>query len=59
MLLRRAQEAGAVRADVTTQDLVALLKGLLQAINDRPPGPVDEARAGRLVTVLIDGLRRQ
>jgi AcrR family transcriptional regulator len=59
VLLRRAQEAGAVRADVTTQDLVALLKGLLQAINDRPPGPVDEARAGRLVTVLIDGLRRQ
>ena len=39
VLLRRAQQAGAVRADVTTQDLMALLKGLLSTINDRPPAP--------------------
>lgn len=58
LLLRRAQQAGAVRADVTTQDLIALLKGLLGAINDRPPGTGDQGRTDRLLTVVTDGLRR-
>jgi AcrR family transcriptional regulator len=59
VLLRRAQQAGAVRADITTPDLMELLKGLLVAINDRPPGTVDAGRADRLLTVVFDGLRRR
>jgi len=59
VLLRRAQQAGAVRADVTTQDLTALLKGLLRTINDLPPGTGDEGRTDRLLTVVTDGLRRR
>jgi AcrR family transcriptional regulator len=59
VLLRRAQQAGAVRADITTPDLIALLKGLLSTINDRPPGTSDHGLADRLLTVVTDGLRRQ
>lgn len=33
-LLSRAQEAGAVRADITTADLVALMKGMLQSMHE-------------------------
>ena len=57
VLLRRAQRAGAVRADITIQDLLTLLKGLLGAINDRPPGTGDEGLTDRLLTVVSDGLR--
>jgi AcrR family transcriptional regulator len=56
VLLRRAQQAGAVRADISIQDLMALLKGLLHTINDRPPGG-DQGLADRLLTVVFDGLR--
>jgi AcrR family transcriptional regulator len=59
VLLRRAQHAGAVRADVTTQDLTALLKGLLRTINDLPPGTGDQGRTDRLLAVVTDGLRRR
>lgn len=59
VLLRRAQQAGAVRADVTTQDLTALLKGLLRTINDLPPGAGDQGRTDRLLAVVTDGLRRR
>ena len=59
VLLRRAQQAGAVRADVTTQDLTALLKGPLRTINDLPPGTGDEGRTDRPLTVVTDGLRRR
>jgi AcrR family transcriptional regulator len=59
VLLRRAQQAGAVRADITTPDLMALLKGLLNTINDRPPGTGDQGLGDRLLTVVIDGLRRR
>ncbi|WP_222849222.1 hypothetical protein [Trebonia kvetii] len=54
MLLTRAQRAGAVRADITTLDLVVLLKGLLRSVHEaaaRPDLP------GRLLAVLSDGLR--
>jgi AcrR family transcriptional regulator len=57
VLLRRAQQAGAVRADITTPDLMSLLKGLLHTINDRPPGTGDPGLADRLMAVLFDGLR--
>lgn len=57
VLLRRAQQAGAVRPDITTQDLLILLKGLLRSINDLPSGAADQALTGRLLTVVADGLR--
>lgn len=57
VLLRRAQDAGAVRADVQTADLIVLLKGLLAGIHDTTGGDVDPAVADRLLTVLSDGLR--
>jgi len=56
-LLRRAQQAGAVRPEITTLDIVTLLKGLLRTINDAPPGPASKALADRLLTVVTDGLR--
>jgi len=57
LLLRRAQRAGAVRADITTPDLLALLKGIARTVNDGPPGPADQGLAGRLLAVVTDGLR--
>ena len=59
VLLRRAQQAGAVRPDITTPDLIVLLKGLLRSISDLPPGAADQALTGRLLTVVTDGLRAQ
>lgn len=56
VLLRRAQDAGAVRADVTSTDLTALLKGSMLAIQ----GAGDEQRLReRLFAIISDGLRRQ
>jgi AcrR family transcriptional regulator len=57
LLLRRAQQAGAVRPDITTPDLIALLKGLLSAIHDSPQGPADQDRVARLLGVVTEGLR--
>jgi AcrR family transcriptional regulator len=57
VLLRRAQQAGAVRADITTQDLITLLKALLRSISELPPGAADQALTDRLLTVITDGLR--
>ncbi len=52
-LLRRAQEAGAVRDGITTGDLIALLKGLFVSAKDEP----DPARYHRLLAVVTAGLR--
>ncbi len=49
-LLRRAQTVRAVRGDVTTEDLVALLRALGAAGRDDP------ARAGLLLDVVLHGL---
>ncbi|MGD0609741.1 MAG: helix-turn-helix domain-containing protein [Streptosporangiaceae bacterium] len=57
VLLRRAQQAGAVRADITTPDLLTLLKGLLRSISDLPPGAAGQDLTDRLLTVITDGLR--
>jgi len=51
-LLARAQQAGAVRPEITTPDLIILLTGLLRATNGTPPGT-----ATRLFTIAADGLR--
>jgi AcrR family transcriptional regulator len=57
VLLRRAQRAGAVRPEITTPDIIVLLKGLLRSINDAPSGAAGPALADRLLTVVADGLR--
>lgn len=56
-LLRRAQEAGEVRPEITTVDLLVLLKGLFRALNETPPGEADPDRADRLLALVLDGLR--
>ncbi len=53
LLLARAQEAGAVRAEIRVTDLVVLLKGLLQTVAADP----DPALRQRVFAVLRDGLR--
>ena len=59
VLLRRAQESGAVRADITTPDLMSLLKALVRTLADQPPGSGNPARTERLIAVVFDGLRRR
>jgi AcrR family transcriptional regulator len=54
VLLRRAQQAGAVRADITTGDLIVLFKGLLSTLREVEPDP---ATRDRLVAVITNGLR--
>src|SRR5215467_9444777 len=56
-LLRRAQQAGAVRADIGAQDIIVLLKGMLASIQDASAGAVDPALSARVFAVLADGLR--
>jgi AcrR family transcriptional regulator len=58
VLLRRAQEAGAVRADISTPDLIVLLKGLLASIQDASADATGAAVRDRVFAVLTDGLRR-
>jgi len=53
VLLRNAQAAGAVRADISTPELTVLLKGLLRSMQDAS-GP---AMSDRLLAVVADGLR--
>jgi AcrR family transcriptional regulator len=53
VLLRRAQRAGAVRADVRTPDVILLLKGLFASL----AGISDPAQRDLLFAVLADGLR--
>ncbi|HEX7303602.1 helix-turn-helix domain-containing protein [Lentzea sp.] len=49
-LLHRAQEAGEVRADVTATDLVVLMKGLLQNMNEG-------ANPAVLLEIVLSGLQ--
>jgi AcrR family transcriptional regulator len=53
-LLRRAQGAGAVRSDISVDDVVALLTGAAYAICH---SRADDERTGRLLTIMYDGLR--
>ncbi|MFD5141685.1 TetR/AcrR family transcriptional regulator [Streptomyces sp. NPDC058401] len=52
-LLDAAKAAGVVRADADPDDLLLML-GFLWRVG---PGPEGEARAGRLIDLVIDGLR--
>jgi len=53
LLLRRAQQAGAVRAGIVTSDLIVLLKGMFAGL----AGSTDPAVHERVFAVLDDGLR--
>jgi AcrR family transcriptional regulator len=53
-LLARAQSTGAIRNDITTADLMALISGILVALRPRPAGQTNPQRA---IAVLCDGLR--
>lgn len=53
LLLGRAQAAGAVRADLTAADLMALVSAFLHAMRPRSATPADPAR---LLSVLLDGM---
>lgn len=53
LLLRRAQQAGAVRGDVRLPDLIVLLKGMFAGL----AGTSDPALRDLVFTVLADGLR--
>jgi AcrR family transcriptional regulator len=57
VLLRRAQDAGAVRPGVTVPDLIRLLKGAFAGINDKSAGEPDRRTADLIFAVLSDGLR--
>jgi AcrR family transcriptional regulator len=53
LLLCRAQQAGAVRAEVRTSDLIVLLKGMFASL----AGSTDPALRELVFAVLADGLR--
>jgi hypothetical protein len=53
LLLRRAQQDGAVRAGIRTSDLIVLLKGMFAGL----AGSSDPALHERVFAVLADGLR--
>jgi AcrR family transcriptional regulator len=50
-LLERAQEAGAVRADLTTKDVMMLVHGMVVATEHSPEN------ADRMLSLSLDGLR--
>jgi AcrR family transcriptional regulator len=57
VLLRRAQEAGAVRADVGIRELIVLFKGMVVSIRGGPAGAANEALRMSIFAVITDGLR--
>ena len=58
VLLRRAQESGAVRTDIGTADLIVILKGMLTSVRNASPGATDPALRDRVLAILTDGLRQ-
>jgi AcrR family transcriptional regulator len=59
VLLRNAQEAGAVRADISARELLVLLKSLITSIRDAPPDTTVPAMHDLVLAVVADGLRQQ
>jgi AcrR family transcriptional regulator len=53
VLLRHAQAAGAVRADISTAELIVLLKSLIRSIQDASGSVMSD----RILAVVADGLR--
>lgn len=58
VLLRRAQRAGTVRVDITTAEVIVLLKSLFNAMRENPGGELNSAMPHRLLAVITDGLRQ-
>lgn len=56
-LVARAQEAGVLRPDVTTLDVMGLVKGAVAAM--RPVGGVGTDAWRRFLALMLDGLRPQ
>jgi AcrR family transcriptional regulator len=54
-LLSRAQQAGSIRRDIDTDDVMSLLAGAFAAISHAQANP---QRASHLTTVFFDGLRQ-
>ena len=54
VLVARAQATGAIRADVTSTDLIRLLHGVSIATERQPTDP---GQANRLFALVLDGLR--
>lgn len=57
VLLRRAQDAGAVRPGVTVPELIIVLKGVLAAIGEAGERGTGRELADRWFAILADGLR--
>jgi len=55
-LLARAQQAGAVRTDVSSIDVIRLVHGV-SMVTEYAPG--DPGQAGRMLALILDGLRPQ
>jgi len=55
-LLARAQEAGVVRSDADSGDLVRLVHAVNIATQR---GPADPGQADRMLALILDGLRPQ
>jgi len=53
-LRQRAVDSGAVRSDVSTEEMIGLLSGACQAVSHGSPGDLD---VQRMVEVVFDGLR--
>jgi AcrR family transcriptional regulator len=57
VLLSRAQQAGAVRTDIGTADLIVLVKGLIMSIQEAPAGATGLRLSNLAFALLSDGLR--
>ncbi len=56
LLLARAQQAGAVRPDVQAKDMIRLVHGVSMVTE---AAPADPGQTGRLLGLVLDGLRAQ
>ena len=56
-LLERAQQAALVRPDADVEDMMRLIHAISIMAAERPPA--DEGQSGRLVDLVMDGLRYQ
>lgn len=59
VLLRRAQRTGTVRADISTGEIIVLLKSLFNAMREDPADELNPAMPDRLLAVITDGLRQR
>jgi AcrR family transcriptional regulator len=58
VLLHRAQQAGAVRTDISTADLIVLVKGLIMSIQEASADAANPRLSNLAFALLSDGLRQ-